>query len=91
MEKDYDGAVLIDRTGQLLGARVYVEVTKPNIDHEVQGTRHLAAVSGSTLEEVISTIALSQTTNKVTMYKKGKQEDIYEPEVKSKEDDEQDS
>jgi len=78
----HDGAILIDRTGQVLGASVYLQVEHPDIDiDEGCSTRHLAACSYSKRPETIRTYTVSEETGKVRIYINGERTEIYDPGV----------
>jgi len=69
----YDGAVVVDRTGQIIGAGIYLVVDDPLLDTpEDCGTRHKAAASFSKRNDVISVLTLSEETNVARIWKDGK-------------------
>lgn len=69
----FDGAIVVDRTGQIIGAGIYLVVDNPLIDTpEDCGTRHKAAASFSKRKDVISVLTLSEETNAVRIWKDGK-------------------
>lgn len=76
----YDGAVLVDQTGQVLCARAYLVVDEADIviDEECN-TRHLTAASVSHRPHVIACFTISEETGKVRYYVDGKQEDMFDP------------
>jgi len=76
----YDGALIVDQSGQMLAARVYVSVDHADltVDDECS-TRHLTAASASTRDDIIATFTISEQTGKVRWYVKGKQHDIFDP------------
>lgn len=88
-----DGAIVVDKTGQIIGAGVYLVVENPTLDTpEDCGTRHKAAASFSLREDVISVLTLSEETNTVRIWRDGKQAEVYKAKPKVKEtSDEQDS
>lgn len=70
----YDGAIVIDITGQIIGAGIYLVVDHPTIDlPEDCGTRHKAAASFSLQNNVYSVLTLSGETNSVRIWKSGKE------------------
>lgn len=74
----HDGAVIIDRSGQIIGAGIYLVVEDPTLDMPDDcGTRHKAAASFSKRSDVISVLTLSEETNTVRIWKKGKQVHVY--------------
>lgn len=69
----YDGALVVDRTGQIIGAGVYLVVDNPLLDTpEDCGTRHKAAASFSKRNDVISVFTVSEETNVARIWKEGK-------------------
>src|SRR5271157_384552 len=69
----HDGAIVINKDGQILGASIYLSVTDPSVEiPEGCGTRHIAAASYSLQEDVISVLTLSEETNILRLWKKGK-------------------
>lgn len=79
----YDGAIVIDRTGQILCARAYLVVEQADtpIDEECN-TRHLAAASFSRRPDVVACFTLSEETGRVRVYIEGKQEEMFDPHEK---------
>lgn len=76
----YDGAILIDQTGQMLCARAYLVVDEADITIDEEcNTRHLTAASVSHRPHVIACFTISEETGKVRYYVDGKQEDMYDP------------
>ncbi|MFH1455631.1 MAG: DNA integrity scanning protein DisA nucleotide-binding domain protein [archaeon] len=76
----HDGAIIVDRTGQVLGASVYLEVEHPNREiDEGCSTRHLAANSYSMRPETIRTYTVSEETGKVRIYFSGERIELYDP------------
>lgn len=86
---DEDGAILIDSSGQILAARVYLQVEAPGamVDEECS-TRHLSAASCSQDKLVIACFTLSEETGKVRHYLKGVQEQVFDPYESDDEDEE---
>lgn len=75
----YDGAIVVDRTGQIIGAGVYLVVDHPDLDlPEGCGTRHKAAASFSLRNDVISVLTLSEETNTIRLWKDGSPKEILE-------------
>jgi len=70
----YDGAIIINDQGQIIGAGVYLIVDDPLIDiPDGCGTRHKSAASFSLRDDVISVLTLSEETNILRVWKNGKQ------------------
>lgn len=88
-----DGAILIDSSGQVLAARVYLQVDHPavTVDEECS-TRHLSAASCSQEPYVIACFTLSEETGKVRHYIGGVQEEVFDPyENKNDEDEDEET
>lgn len=74
----YDGAVVVDRSGQIIGAGIYLVVDSPMLDTpEDCGTRHKAAASFSLRNDVIGVLTLSEETNTVRVWKDGKLKEVF--------------
>lgn len=74
----FDGAMVVDKTGQVIGAGVYLVVSDPTLDTpEDCGTRHKAAASFSRREDVISVLTLSEETNTVRIWQRGKVKEVF--------------
>lgn len=74
----FDGAMVVDKTGQIIGAGVYLVVEDPTLDTpEDCGTRHKAAASFSRRDDVISVLTLSEETNTVRIWQNGKVKEVY--------------
>ena len=74
----FDGAVVVDRTGQVIGAGIYLVIDDPMLDTpEDCGTRHKAAASFSKREDVISVLTLSEETNTVRVWQAGKIKEVF--------------
>jgi DNA integrity scanning protein DisA with diadenylate cyclase activity len=86
----YDGAIVLDKTGQILGVGVYLIIEHPTLDiPDDCGTRHKAAASFSMREDVISVFTLSEETNIVRIWKEGKAAKVFRvDDEKSKTEDE---
>lgn len=91
-EAPYDGAVVVDRTGQVIGAGVYLIVDNPTLEvPEDCGTRHKAAASFSLRSDVLAVLTLSEETNTIRIWKDGKQAEVHKIKPTAKETtDEQD-
>ena len=75
----YDGAIIVDRTGQVIGAGVYLVVDHPMLSiPEGCGTRHKAAASFSLRNDVIAVLTLSEESNTIRVWKSGKPERVVE-------------
>ena len=78
--KNSDGAFVIDKNGQILGTKMYLEVEHPSLDvPEGCGTRHITAASFSTRKEVESIFTLSEETSIVRIWKDGVVVEQYDP------------
>jgi|TARA_R110001583_G_scaffold16234_12_gene66259 DNA integrity scanning protein DisA with diadenylate cyclase activity len=79
--KEYDGAIIVNRNGHIIGAKIYLTVDNPSL--EVPGgcgTRHITAASFSKRDDVISVLTLSEETNIVRIWKDGSFVEQYSPE-----------
>jgi DNA integrity scanning protein DisA with diadenylate cyclase activity len=75
-----DGAVVINKNGQLLGAGIYLIVDNPSLDiPEGSGTRHISAASFSTKENIHAVFTLSEETSAVRSWKNGVFVEQYSP------------
>ena len=84
-----DGAILIDATGQILAARVYLHVDNATIPVDEEcSTRHLTAASFSQNQHIVACFTLSEETGKVRHYTNGVQDEVFDPrEVEEEEED----
>lgn len=83
----HDGAIVVDRSGQIIGAGVYLVVDSPMLDTpEDCGTRHKAAASFSLRKDVIGVLTLSEETNTVRVWKDGKLKEVFRVEDASEEE-----
>jgi len=74
----FDGAIIVNRSGQIIGAGIYLVVDNPLLDMPDDcGTRHKAAASFSERNDVISVLTLSEETNTVRVWKDGKTKNVY--------------
>jgi DNA integrity scanning protein DisA with diadenylate cyclase activity len=68
-----DGAILVNRDGQVLGANIYLMVDSLDCDiPEESGTRHLAACSFSKRKDVFATFVLSETRDRLMEFRDAK-------------------
>jgi DNA integrity scanning protein DisA with diadenylate cyclase activity len=85
-----DGAIIVDKSGQILGARVYLTVDNPSLDvPEGCGTRHITAASFSQRKDVLSVLTLSEENLAVRKWKDGSFIDQYFPSEEVKNTNEQ--
>jgi len=90
-EPPYDGAIVVNSTGQIVGAGIYLVIDNPTLDTpEDCGTRHKAAASFSLRNDVIGVLTLSEETNIVRVWKDGRVSKVYriedeENKIKTKE------
>ena len=83
LDLNYDGAYIINRTGQVLGAKIYLSVDKPSLEvPDGCGTRHITAASFSTRKNVLAVFTLSEETLIVRTWKEGNFVDQFMPEEK---------
>ena len=68
----YDGAIVVNKTGQIIGAGIYLVIEDPTLDiPDDCGTRHKAAASFSLRNDVKSVLTISEETNIVRIWKDG--------------------
>jgi len=80
MMKNSDGAFIVNKDGQILATKMYLEVKNPSLDvPEGCGTRHITAASFSTRKEVESIFTLSEETAIVRVWKDGVVIEQYDP------------
>ena len=76
-----DGAIVINRNGQIIGSKVYLIVDNPSLEvPEGCGTRHISAASFSERDDVIAVFTLSEETSVVRTWKDGSFTDQFNPE-----------
>jgi len=78
--QNHDGAYIVNRTGQLLGAKIYLTVEKHLEVPDGCGTRHITAASFSTKKNVLAVFTLSEETCIVRTWKDGNFVDQFLPE-----------
>jgi hypothetical protein len=77
-----DGAVVVDKSGQVLGGRIYLLVDNPLVDvPEGCFARHRAAASASLRKDVEAVITLSEEKNVARVFRNGKVVEEYDPAV----------
>ena len=78
--KNSDGAFVVNKDGQILATKMYLEVRKPSLDvPDGCGTRHITAASFSTRKEVECIFTLSEETSIVRVWKDGIVIEQYDP------------
>lgn len=88
-EPPYDGAVVVDRSGQIVGAGVYLVIDNPTLaTPDDCGTRHKAAASFSLRNDVISVLTISEETNTVRVWKDGKLKNVFRVEEQESKEEE---
>ena len=71
-KENLDGAIIINKNGQILGANIYLIVENPTLDiPDGSGTRHISAASFSTKDEIRAVFTLSEETSVVRIWKNG--------------------
>jgi DNA integrity scanning protein DisA with diadenylate cyclase activity len=76
-----DGAIVINRNGQIIGSKVYLIVDNPSLEvPDGCGTRHISAASFSERDDVIAVFTLSEETSVVRTWKGGSFTDQFDPE-----------
>ena len=80
-EDGSDGAIVVNRNGQIIGGKIYLTVDSPSSEvPEGCGTRHISAASFSQREDVISVFTLSEETYVVRSWKDGEYVEQFSPE-----------
>jgi DNA integrity scanning protein DisA with diadenylate cyclase activity len=80
-ENGSDGAIIVNRNGQIIGGKIYLTVDSPSSEvPEGCGTRHISAASFSRREDVISVFTLSEETYVVRAWKDGEYVEQFSPE-----------
>ena len=76
-----DGAIIINRNGQIIGSKVYLIVDNPSLEvPDGCGRRHISAASFSERDDVIAVFTLSEETSVVRTWKDGSFTDQFDPE-----------
>ena len=88
LKKNYDGAFVVNLTGQILGAKVYLSVDYPSLEvPDGSGTRHITAASFSKRKNIIGVYTLSEENLSVRKWKDGSFVDQFFPEIEESEED----
>jgi len=75
-----DGAVVIDVTGQVLGAGAYLVVDHPEAEiPEEGGSRHLAASSASIRPDINAVVTISEESLRVRLFVGGRITALFDP------------
>jgi len=75
-----DGAIIINRDGQVIGTKVFLVVDDSSLEvPDGCGTRHISAASFSTREDVLAAFTLSEESSIVRNWKKGSFVEQYNP------------
>ena len=75
-----DGAIVINRNGQVIGSKVYLVVDDSSLDvPDGCGTRHISAASFSTRDDIIAVFTLSEETSVVRTWKNGTFVEQFDP------------
>jgi DNA integrity scanning protein DisA with diadenylate cyclase activity len=78
--EEADGAIIVNRNGQIIGSRVYLIVDNPALEvPDGCGTRHISAASFSIRDDVIAVFTLSEETSVVRTWKDSAFVDQYNP------------
>ena len=81
LRDEADGAIIVNRNGQVIGSKVYLIVDNPALEvPDGCGTRHISAASFSMRDDVIAVFTLSEETSIVRTWKDGAFVDQYNPE-----------
>jgi DNA integrity scanning protein DisA with diadenylate cyclase activity len=72
LEENNDGAFIVNKDGQILGAKIYLSVDHPSLEvPEGCGTRHITAASFSKRKNILSVFTLSEENLSVRKWKDG--------------------
>jgi DNA integrity scanning protein DisA with diadenylate cyclase activity len=86
-EEGADGAIVVNRNGQIIGNRVYLIVDNPALEvPEGCGTRHISAASFSSREDVLAVFTLSEETHVVRTWKDSVFVEQFSPEEETDEE-----
>lgn len=78
--ENHDGAIIVDKNGQILGNKIYLTVNNPSLEvPDGCGTRHITAASFSERKDILSVITLSEENLAVRKWKSGSFSDQYFP------------
>lgn len=68
----FDGAIVVEKSGQIVGAGVYLTIEHPNLKlPDGCGTRHKAAASFSLRDDIVAAFTLSEENNIVRVWMQG--------------------
>jgi DNA integrity scanning protein DisA with diadenylate cyclase activity len=82
ISKGHDGAIIINKNGQILGIGIYLIVEHPTLEvPEGSGARHIAAASFSMREDVQIVYIISEESNVVRSWKNGILVEQYAPKL----------
>jgi DNA integrity scanning protein DisA with diadenylate cyclase activity len=80
LSSNADGAIIVDITGQIMAAQVYLHVEHAEAQVEEEcSTRHISAASFSMNDHIVACFTMSEETGKVRYYADGKQVSVYDP------------
>jgi DNA integrity scanning protein DisA with diadenylate cyclase activity len=75
-----DGAIIVNRNGQVIGSKIYLVVDDSSLDvPDGCGTRHISAASFSTRDDIIAVFTLSEETSVVRTWKNGTFVEQFDP------------
>ena len=80
MREGADGAIIVNRNGQIIGSKIYLVVDDSSLDvPDGCGTRHISAASFSTREDIIAVFTLSEESFVVRTWKNGTFVEQFDP------------
>lgn len=80
LTENHDGAIIINKDGQILGAKIYLTVDNPSLEvPDGTGTRHITAASFSLRDDVIAVFTLSEETGAARVWKNSQYTEQYLP------------
>lgn len=75
-----DGAIIVNRDGQVIGSKVYLVVDDSSLDvPDGCGTRHISAASFSTRNDIVAVFTLSEESGVVRTWKNGSYQEQFDP------------
>jgi DNA integrity scanning protein DisA with diadenylate cyclase activity len=80
LKENHDGAIIVNKDGQILGAKIYLTVENPTLEvPDGTGTRHITAASFSLRDDVIAVFTLSEETGAARVWKNSQYTEQYLP------------
>lgn len=75
-----DGAIVVNKDGQIIGSKIYLVVDDSSLDvPDGCGTRHISAASFSTRDDILAVFTLSEENSVVRTWKNGSFVEQFDP------------